>query len=149
MEIQPFRFDGSPVHWELALVDPQYTTPFKLLAKFLEEWEWGKKPLGWAYDPSTEEGRPYMDPKYKWIIAPYRKNFYISIEKAYDNIFGPHSVRLMYRSWQVKGEIVWVAICQIHGRWWNEENMQESMIAAIDAGELYQSIKTSKQIVLA
>lgn len=149
MEIRPFRFEEAPLSWQLGLVDPQYTSLQKLLQKFMEEWEWGKKPLGWAYDPENAEGRSFMDQKYKWIVAPYRRNFYITIEKCFDNIFGPHTVRLMYKSWQVRGEFVWVAICQIHARWYNEDQMVEELIKSVDAGEFYQSEKTSKQIVLA
>lgn len=150
MELQDFGFEGAPLHWSLELTDPRYASLQQLLEKFMEEWSWGKKPLGWVQNPETKDGQPYFadGTNNDYIVAPYRKNFYIVIERSLGEIFGPHIARLMYRSWQVSGEISWVAVCQIEAMWHSDERMLKALTTAIDSGELYQSLKTAETIVL-
>ena len=146
-DLQGFKFFNAPMRWVLEAKEPEVTTLGQLLKRFMEEWEWGKKPLGWARNPLAPDGTPFYGDVVDVVVAPYRKNFYVVIERAFNDLFGPHCVRVFYKSHQIKDDVVWVAICQICCMWHSDEKLQAAMIEAIDAGELYQSEKTAAEIV--
>lgn len=152
IDIQGFKFEDSPAaRWTLEPVDLKYTTLGKLLRKFYREYKWDKKPLGWARNPINKNtGDPYFDPNTNpnVIVAPFRKGFYIVIFEAFRNMFGPHVVRLMYRSNQLDGDDVWVAICQINAMWHGDDRMLAALQEAISTKEFFQSIKSYEQIVI-
>ena len=148
IDLRGFRFADAPVQWVLSPADPKVATLQSLLEKFMEEWQWGKKPLGWARDPVNKKGDPLLNPCANWIVAPYRRDFYITIGRSFNEIFGPHAVRLMYRPWQLESDCVWVAVCQIRAMWHSDKRLLEAMLMAIDAGELFQSKETADTIVI-
>lgn len=149
MEIQGFKFlDSNAGYWVLERVDTQFATLAQMLALFLEDWAYDPKPLGWSRNPEDKDGRKFMDIG-DWIVAPCRRGFYLTIERSFNQLFGPHCVRLMYRSWQSKGDVVWVAICQIERvLWHNDVKMLASLQEQINSGALYQAEKTAGTIIL-
>jgi hypothetical protein len=148
MIVQGFRYDDSPAGcWELS-TDYKFTSLQQLLAKFYEEWQWSPDFLGWARDPVNKDGQPEFDPVTNWIVAPCRRRFYITIERQFKEMFGPHPMRLMYRSDQVDNEICWVAICQLNGMWHSDERIKAAAIDAINTKQLYQSERTAQELIL-
>lgn len=148
MDVQGFRFHDAPIQWALEPVDCKLASCATLLAKFLEEWSYDQKPLAWARNPVDKDGRPYYEPITDWIVAPYRRNFRLVIERQFGEMFGPHPVRLYYESWQIPGELAWIAICQIRAMWHSDDRMLLAVQEAVNAGELYQSEKTAETLVL-
>lgn len=146
MDLQGFLFPDSPWKWQFATADYKVASLQQLLQKFEDEYNYDEKPLAFARDPVNKEGRPYYATTTNWIVLPYRRGFYFTIER--NGMFGPHACRLYYKSWQADGEIAWVAICQVSAMWHSDERMLAAFTEAINSDELYQSPKTAATIVI-
>lgn len=143
--LRKFRFSDSPLRWEFDVKGERVASLQQLLEKFYDEWQWDRKFLGWHRDDGKTKTEQMISPER--IIAPYRKNFYIEIERAYNEIFGPHVARLLYRPWQVPGDVLWVGIIQINCMWHSDEKMKICIVAEINRKSFYQSEDTAATIV--
>lgn len=158
MDLSGFRFDSSLWRWTLEPVDLRVTSLQTLLATFTEDWKYDYHPIllrqpdgtnGYLIrDPADKNGEPYYDPLTNWIYLQYRRGFYITIERQYREIFGPHPARLFYRSWQQPGEIIWVGICQVSAMWHSDERMFKGLQESVNEGGFYQSPKTAETIIV-
>lgn len=137
----------SPFRWVLER-EPDVTTLGKLLTKFYDFNENDEscpfKPLGWARDPE-HEGKPVYGHNVHVILAPYRKNFRIVIEKHFQSVTGPHFAKLLFQT--EFQELLWVAGVQLDGLFWSDDTMRTVLVAALQNKELYQSEKTANTIV--
>lgn len=148
IKLQGFKYADAPTCWELVPVDPPVTSLQLLLQKFYAEWRWHHKPLGWVRNPENKAGDLYYGPHADVIVVPCRCSFYFVLERQFNEIFGPHTMTLFYKSQYTDNELAWVAICQIHGLWHSDERMLASFLAALKSKELYQSEKTASIVVL-
>ncbi len=144
MTVQPFRFADAPAHWVLA---PSVTKSIgQLLREFYDDFHPDDAhpfmPLGWVLDPE-KNGERIFGKLGSFICAPYRRGFYIVIEKAFGQLFGPHACRLMYKSYQL-GEPIWVAILQLSAPFAMEEKMKEALREAISTRQFFHSEQTAE-----
>ncbi len=144
MTVQPFRFPNAPAHWILAPSDTKSIG--QLLSEFYDGFYPDElqpfKPLGWALDPE-KDGERIFGKLGSFICAPYRRGYYVVIEKAFGELFGPHAVRLMYKSYQL-GEPIWVAILQISAPFTIQERMENELREAIRTRQFFQSEQTAE-----
>lgn len=147
LDVGGFKFTNAPIRWELVPTPPKVTTCLKLLRKFRPEWRWFQKPIAFARNPE-KNGVPLFSTHSDVIICVYPKGYYIKIERYGNEIFGPHPCILYYRSDQAKGEIAWLAICQIEAMWHSDERMLIALNRAIKNKELWQSETTAQTIVI-
>lgn len=143
--LRKFRFAQSPLTWEFDVKGERVCSLAQLLQRFYEEWEWDRKFLGWHRDDGKTKTEQMTSPER--IIIPYRKSFYIEIERAYNEIMGPHVARLMYRPWQIDNEIIWVGILQMNCMWHSDDRLRTMITAEINRKAFYQSPDTAAMIV--
>lgn len=144
IELQGFKFADSPIHWELVPVDAPVRSLANRLARFTDNWKEDSIPKVWARNPENKDGQKLFFGEV--ILVMFSDGFHIVIDKA-SNMFGPHAARLMYRSDHVEGEVAWVAICQLSAMWHSDDKMLAALQESINAGELWQSEETAKQVV--
>lgn len=143
--------------WELQQADLRVSTVGKLFARFMDEWAYDSSPLlmtmpdttrGYVLrNPENKWGQRYFDANTDWSVIAFRQRFHITIERQYREVFGPHPARIMYRSWQLEGELIWVAIAQLNFMWHSDERLLASLQEALKAGEFYQSEKTAETVI--
>lgn len=146
VDLQGFKFRNATMVWQFTPKDSPVTTLQQLLKKFYAEWRWHNKPLGWARNPE-KEGIPIFA-NAQVIVAPCRCGFYFVLERQFNELFGPHTMTLYYRSQYVDNEVVWVAVAQINAMWHSDERVQEAFHEVIKTKKLYQSEKTGEMVVL-
>lgn len=143
--LRKFRFSDSPLRWEFDVKGERVCSLAQLLEKFYDEWQWDRKFLGWHRDDGKTKTEQMMSPNR--IIVPCRKSFYIEIEQRYNEVFGPHNARLLYRSWQVEGDVLWVGIVQVNCMWTSDDRMKTEITAQVNRKAFYQSEQTAAVIV--
>ncbi len=146
-ELAGFRFDNAQTKWVLEDRITKVKTLKQLLDEFYTEHSDSEppyKPLGWIRDPEQEGRRIYGDTT-TVIMAPYRRGYYIVIEKQFQLIQGPHAARLYWK--HPDGGVVWVAIMQLQCMFYSDERMQSLLLTLLESREFYQSDKTAAIVI--
>lgn len=149
--LQGFRFHDAPIEWVLAPIDPKTATLQQLLQKFYAEFDPRDdeelfRPLAFVRNPVDQELRPFYG-EHEAILVAYRRSFIVTMECAYRAPYGPHAVRLLYKSWQTS-ELIWVAILQIEEFFFSDEKMLTALTDKISKSNFFQTPKTASTIII-
>lgn len=146
MDLEGFQYENAPWVWSLAPVEHEVTSMGQLVDRFYENFSYSAKPLAWARNPvHPSEGTLYYSGDV--IVIPYSSNYYVVIEKAHREIFGPHRTKLLYKARQVN-ETYWVATLQLEAMFYSDERMLIVLTQAITDRQFYISDYSKKIIVI-
>lgn len=146
-ELADFRFVGSPIKWVFEEVIERTKTCGQLLEQFYNEHadeETPFKPIGVARDPE-KDGYKIYGPNTSVILVAYRRGYYFLIEKQFNQIMGPHTCKLLWKT--PDGETIWIAILQISSLFHSTERMLDALFTALRERTLYQSPKTAELLI--
>jgi hypothetical protein len=146
MDLEGFQYENAPWVWSFQPIDYDVASMGQLVARFNENFSYSAKPLAWVRNPvrATEGTAYYQDDV---IVIPYSSNFYVLIEKAYREIFGPHRVKLLYKAYQVP-ETYWLATLQLCVSYYSDDDLLIALTQAITNNEFYISERSAKIIVI-
>lgn len=148
--VQGFKFHDAAITWELQAADLKVASLQQILERFYGQFDFSDlesfNPLGWARNPENKDGTLFYGLS-DVIVVPFRRGFYIVIEKQYRELYGPHSARLLYKGHQCE-ETIWVAIMQVECYFYSDDKLRELLLAAIHEKAFYQSEHTQQQIVI-
>lgn len=85
-------------------------------------------------------------PEKVWY-AVMRGNFYIEIIINTRSTPGPHQTKLWFKSFTTK-ETFWIASLQLEAFYYNETEMQEALIKAIEAREFFMTEKEREKAIV-
>jgi hypothetical protein len=146
MDVEGFLFENAAWRWELAKVDMEVCSMGQLVERFKENYSYSAKPLAWVRDPiNPTEGKPWYGDE-NVIIVAFPGRFFVKIEKAHREMFGPHRTKLFYKAYQVE-ESYWLATLQLEAMFYSDERMLIALTQGITNG-FYISEYSSKIIVI-
>ena len=151
MILNGFRYNDAPHTWALVEADYEVKSIGQLLYRFYSEFDIEdpevNKPLAFSRDPQNKDQKPIYGPYNNVVVLPYRRNFYIVVEKKYREIYGPHCARIFYKCRQID-DVVWVAILQFEAMFYNDEAILKAVTEGILSHGFYQSPQTRDEIVV-
>jgi hypothetical protein len=146
MDVEGFLFEDSAWRWELARRDMEVSSMGQLVDRFNENYSYSAKPLAWSRNPvNPTEGTPWYGDE-QVIIVPFPGRYFVKIEKAFNNLNGPHRTKLFYKAYQVP-ETYWLATLQLEAMFYSDERMLIALTQGITDG-FYISERSSKIIVI-
>lgn len=147
VKVQGFLHEDSPFVW---FFEKNYRTCrlSYLLERFYDQFDYKDIEsftwLSWIRDPKIQDKPLYSEEK---ILVIFRRNFYITIERHFRYVSGPHITQLFYRCEQIQ-DTVWVATLQSSGMFFKDSALQDDLRTNLVERNFYHSLKSAEAIII-